>query len=109
MIKPALLYKDELNKKNVESWYKSENMYYHSGPVEHCLELKDNNEVHQLVSIDKNNEVIGYISYCIDWAAMSAYNFGIISYDKGNLTFVKDLYQVIFDLFFKYNGYILDI
>ncbi len=56
MLKPAILYETELQKKNYESWYDTDNMYWHSG----CGEFKiliydDTSSRHQFVSVDKNN------------------------------------------------------
>ena len=104
MLKPAQLYKDELNEKMIETWYKPENIYYHGGTGEYTIDLPDNNKNrHDFVSVDKYGDVIGYISYCIDWESMVVNNLGIISFDKGNLEFVKDLYQVICDVFEVYH------
>lgn len=104
MLKPAQLYKEELEKKNTEAWYQPENIYWNGGTGDSSINLPDNNYgSHCFVSVDKEDNVIGYISYCIDWSAMSADRFGIISFDKGNLTFAKDLYQAICDLFEKYH------
>lgn len=73
MLKTAQLYKEQLYEKNIESWYKPENIYYHGGVGEYLIELPDNNEnTHCFVSVDEFDEVIGYISYDIDWYAMSA-------------------------------------
>lgn len=103
MLKPAQLYKDELNKKMIEGWYDIDNMYYHSSPASYSIDLSDNNlESHSFVSISKE-EIVGYISYCVDYQVMSADNFGFISFDKGNITFIKDTFQLIKDLFYKYN------
>ena len=103
MLKPALLYKEELLKKHYEHWYKPETSYY-SGLCNWSIKIEDNNEyVRQFVSVDKNNNVIGYIAYNVDWNVRSASQFGIISYDKGNIEFVRDLYKTIYDLFFVNN------
>ena len=100
MLRAAQLYKEELEKKNIESWYKPENIYYHGGTGEYMINIPDNNaDSHCFVSVDKDDNVIGYISYNVDWSAMSADNWGIISFDKGNLIFAKDLYQAICDCF----------
>ena len=104
MLRPAQLYKEQLENKNIESWYKPENIYYHGGTGEYSFNIPDNNaQVHSFASVDKNNNVIGYIGYCVDWSAMSADNFGMISFDKGNLEFVKDIYKVICDCFKVYH------
>lgn len=104
MLRPAQLYKDELQKKNYETWYDPRYMFYNSGTGAYDIQLADNNcDKHQFVSVDKDDNVIGYISYKIDWQALSADNFGIISYDIGNVQFAKDCYQAICDLFEKYH------
>lgn len=104
MLKPAQLYKEELQKKNYETWYDQRYMYYNSDIGAYDIQLADNNcEKHQFVSVDKDNNVIGYISYKIDWRALNADNFGIISYGIGNVEFAKDCYQVVCDLFEKYH------
>ena len=103
MIKPALLYKDELQKNYIEQWYTPESKWY-SGLCNYTLDVADNNErKRQYVSVDKSGRVIGYIAHNIDWSTRSAQQWGMMSFDKGNLTFVRDLYQVVSDLFLKEN------
>ena len=104
MLKAAQLYREQLETKNIESWYKQENIYYHGGTGEYMMDVPDNNaDSHCFVSVDKDDNVIGYISYSVDWNAMSADNWGMISFDKGNLVFAKDLYQAICDCFEVYH------
>ena len=104
MLRPAQLYVDELQKENIKAWYKKENIYWSGGAGDSRLNIReDNYDGHQFVSVDKENHVIGYIAYRIDWSAMSADQFGMISYQKGNLEFVRDLYQVIYNLFKVYH------
>lgn len=104
MLRPAQLYEDELQEENIKSWYDKSNIYYHGGSGSEVIELPDNNyDKHCFVSIDKYDNVIGYISYSVDWQAMSVGNFGIISFQKGNLEFIKDVYKVICDLFEIYH------
>ena len=103
MLKPAQLYKDKLQEENIKSWYKPENIYWHGGTSEYTIELPDNNGSHHFVSVDSNDNVIGYISYTVDWQAMSADGWGMISFNNGNMEFVKDLYQAICDCFEFYH------
>ena len=104
MLKPAQLYTEKLQEENIKSWYKPENIYWNGWAGESQIELPDDNgSCHCFVSVDRNDDVIGYITYNVDWAAMSADRFGIISFRKSSLEFAKDLYQVICDCFFKYH------
>lgn len=103
MLRPAQLYKEELLKKHYEQWYRPETNYY-SGLCNWSLDIKDDNgEKRQFVSVDKNNKVIGYIAYNVEWTTRSASSFGMISYEKGNLEFVRDLYKTVYDLFLVEN------
>lgn len=111
MLKPAQLYKDELNKKMIEGWYDLSNMYYHGGPGSYELDFGDSNEnCHSFVSVKRKqfgveiiDTIIGFISYEVDWEAMSVDNFGFISFDKGNVEVVRDAVQCMRDLFIKYS------
>jgi RimJ/RimL family protein N-acetyltransferase len=104
MLKPAQLYREQLQRKNTEAWYKPENIFWNGGTGDAEISLPDNNyERHCFVSVDKDDRVIGYISYNVDWSAMSAYGFGAISYDKGNLVFARDLNTAICNLFEVYH------
>lgn len=103
MLKPAQLYADQLRIENIKSWYKPENIYWHGGTGEYEIQLSDNNkETHDFVSVDNADNILGYISYAIDWEAMSADNWGIISFQKGSVEFAKDVLQAIRDCFHKY-------
>ncbi len=104
MLKPAQLYKEKLQEENIKAWYKPENIYWNGGTGDSTIQLPDHNyDRHCFVSVDENDNVIGYIGYCVDWSAMSADRFGIISYRKYNLTFGKDLYKAICDIFEVYH------
>lgn len=104
MLKPAQAYKDRLYEEYINTWYKHENIFYTGWTGNSMPELPDNNyDSHHFVSVDKNGHLIGYISYSVDWIAMSADRFGIISFDRGNVLFAKDVYKAICDLFGVYN------
>lgn len=104
MLKPAQLYEEQLKLKFTEEWYDIRNMYYAGWTGTEIPELPKNNyDQHHFVSVNKKDEVIGYISYNICYLSMSADRFGIISFDKGNVEFAKDLYTAICNLFEIYN------
>ncbi|MCM1224309.1 MAG: GNAT family N-acetyltransferase [Lachnospiraceae bacterium] len=104
MLKPAQLYKDQLQEEIIKSWYKPENIYWNGGPYDSMIDLKEDNfDIHQFVSVDKNDNLIGYITYETNWNIMSASGFGIISFKKRSIDFAKDVYKAICDLFEKYH------
>ncbi len=104
MLRPAQLYADKLQEESIKSWYKPENIFWNGDVGEYTIQLPDNNKERDcFVSIDKNNNIIGYISYWVDWISMSADGWGIINFRKGNVEFVNDLYQAICNCFEVYN------
>jgi hypothetical protein len=103
MIKPAQLYEEQLKKKLIEKWYDPVYKYYFIGGS-HTLELPDHNyDKRNFVSI-VNDEIIGYIAYNFHQQTKIANQFGLISFDIGNLIFIKDLFIIIKEIFEKYNG-----
>ncbi|MDO4562204.1 MAG: GNAT family protein [Clostridia bacterium] len=103
MLKPAQLYQDELNKKYINTWYDDRYMYYRSYGTG-IIELpKDNYDNHHFVSVDDNDDIIGYMSYHINWNIKTANAFGIISFDIGNVMFLRDIKRATDDIFYKYN------
>lgn len=104
MLKPAQLYREQLAKKEWETMYDMDYIYFHSWTGGRITPLDDDNyQVHRFVSVDENDNVIGYIGYCVDSPALSVDRFGMMSFDKGNMLFIKDLYQAVYDIFYKYN------
>lgn len=104
MLKPAQLYADELKRKYAETWYNSEYMYYSGWTGSSELDISKNTyDSHDFASVDKSGKVIGYICYSVNYVTMDAYKFGAISFNKGNVEFANDLYQVICDIFEKYH------
>lgn len=83
MLKPAQLYKEELEKLFLRTWYDLKYMFYSGWTGSELPTIPDNNyDAHHFASVDNNGNVIGYISYRISWITMSADNFGIISFGK---------------------------
>lgn len=105
MIKPAILYKEELERKFKEIFYDLKFQYYTHGTFNNIPEIPNNNEkFHCFASVDENDNVIGYISYGVDWETMTTCGFGAISFaPAGNVLFAYDLRKVIDDIFVKFN------
>ena len=90
MLKPAQLYEEELKQKLIECQYKPEYKYYFSGGA-YAISLPDNNEKrHDLVHLDKDDNIDGYFSYQIDWQSKSLYNFGLIGFKNNNARFIRE-------------------
>jgi hypothetical protein len=107
MLKPALLYKEQLEELEALSWTDMSKMYWHGGPYRYQLQIdqgrNDSYGRYQWACIS-SNKVVGYISYHIDWESMSAYSWAIVSYIDGpNITLMKDLGDKINELFTKNN------
>lgn len=104
MLKPAQLYREELQEENINAWYQPKNIYWNGGVGDESIDLPDDNyDSHHFVSVDKNDNVIGYICYSVDWNALSADRFGMISFRKGNIEFAKDVYRAICNIFKVYH------
>lgn len=104
MLKPAQLYEDKLKEKMINCWYDPRYKYYTGwvGGEEPNLP-KNCYDSHNFVSVDKNDNVIGYISYNVYWITLSASNFGAINFDIGNPIFAKDVISAVRDIFEKYH------
>lgn len=102
MIRPAILYKDEIVA-SMQEWYYTDSMLYYTGSIDNCIpEIAESDEYgpgrYDWAVIERESNVdtvIGYISYRVDFYTGVAYNFGIFSFDRGNLIFVDDLNKIL--------------
>ena len=101
MLKPALLYKDQIMKEFMKVMYTDDYFYYAGYPFAHQLpEIIDRDNVFQYAVMDKFGLVlIGYIQYRKDEYTDSIYSFGMICFDKdSSISFARDLYKLMTDL-----------
>ena len=102
MIKPAILYKEELQKKIAETWFDPDYMYYYdTTPGIPDIADKPDNQ-YQFVSVNEQGEVVGFFSYWVYEPSKRAMNFGLMAFRKHNRTFMKDAIQMFKDMFLKY-------
>lgn len=104
MLIPAILRQEELKTKFHEVCY-SKDMFYLSGDM--CNWIPDINTIPsyndiQYAIIDKNDDLIGYFAYNIDWYASNACGFALISFDRGNTTVAFDVWKEIKKLVYVY-------
>lgn len=99
MLVPAILYKEQIIKE-FQTLYYTEDMMFESGCLnQRCPEIPETpNEGRFDYAIVHNDKLIGYLSYQVDYYASKAYNFGLISFDRGNITIGKDLVNKLEEL-----------
>lgn len=100
MLVPAILYKEEITKKMQEHFYTND-MLYVTGCLENwvpnIVECPDSS-CFQYAIINGNKTLLGYIGYSVDWYSDKAYNFGLFSFDRGNLIVAKDIFEKLEEL-----------
>lgn len=99
MLKPAILYKEELLKKFAEELYTQDYTFYMGyscGTLLPHIEEQENR--YQYAIINKANEVIGYFAYDYWPICDTILNFGLYSFDKGNPIVGYDLYNKLKEL-----------
>lgn len=94
MLVPAILYKDEIEKEFKKLYY-TKDMFFETGGIDNWMpDVKDIPEDYNFqFAIVSQNNVIGYLSYYIDYYVDKVYNFELISFDRGNPIVGKDLYN----------------
>lgn len=103
MLKPAILYKSEIEKLFAEVMYSDDYFYYMGYAHGHVLpEVKPTDNIYQWAIVNKANEVIGWFAYRIDQETDSVYNFGLYSFDKGNVLIGKDVFEKMEELIARY-------
>lgn len=97
IIKPAICFKEEIEKALAEYFYSEEMFLYWGGSLEDYLltvsTCSDNGRI-QLAVLDDDENLIGYIGYIVDYYSSSAAHFGAFSFDKGNPIMGKELFNL---------------
>lgn len=103
MLKPAILYKAEIEKFFAEKLYTEDFFYYVGYPQWFRLpEIKDEENFYQWAILD-GEKVIGYLGYRIDMYTDNVYSFGLLSFDKGNIKLARDVYNKLTELINKHH------
>lgn len=100
MLVSAILYKDQIIKE-FQKYYYTTDMLYETGCMENWTpDIVDcpNESQFQYAIVDKNEKLIGYLGYLVDWYASKAYNFGLFSFDRGNVLVGKDIFDKLEEL-----------
>lgn len=87
MLVPAILYKEQI-KKEFQKYYYTTDMLYETGCMcnwsPEIAECPSESQF-QYAIVDENEKLIGYLGYSVDWYVSKAYNFGLFSFDRGNV------------------------
>ena len=99
MLKPALLYTEEITRKFAEHLYTTDYYYYcgyYCGSTLPKIEEKD--DLYQYAFVDDNDNVIGFLTYRINDYSDTVQDFGLFSFEKGNLIVARDLFKKLEEL-----------
>ena len=104
MIKPALLYKDRLEKKFAEFLYTKEYYFYNGYEVGSMLpNIRQEENLYQYAIVDNDDNLLGYFSYKVDPLTRSAYGIGAFSFVKGSYIVGRDYQKLIKNLVKTYH------
>lgn len=105
MLKTAYLYQEELNKKISEIAFSPKYMFYNFATYWNFnYKLADSSwQSLQFVSVNKENNVIGFFTAEIHRDFDKICNLGIINFQERNLVFSYDLKIFLDSLFVKFN------
>lgn len=98
MLKPAICYKEYMEKELAKKFYTEDMLYYTGCLNSQLLKIEESGKdgFYQWAVLDnKEEKVIGYITYSVDYFSSSAYEFGAFSFDKGNVIMGKELFNLL--------------
>lgn len=93
MLKPAILYKEQITRRFREYYY-TEDLFYESGDMDNWTpEIAENPQAwnRQYAIVDNDDNLIGYLSYAINWYSDEVSRFSLFSFDRGNSIIGFDL------------------
>lgn len=100
MLVPAILYKEQIMKEFQKYFYTTD-MLYEMGCMgnwtPNIFDCPNGNQF-QYTIVDKNENLIGYLDYLVDWYTSNAYNFGLFSFDRGNIVIGRDVFAKLEEL-----------
>ena len=97
ILRPAILYKEQIEREFMKYFYTMD-MFYETGSLESWIpNIKSNSDgyEYQYAITNSNEELIGYLSYCIDFYSGNMSRFGLISFERGNALIGKAVFEEI--------------
>ena len=105
MLVPAILYKDEIIK-CMQKYFYTDDMMFAAGCMDNWVpNIVESPEegCYQWAMVDSNDKLIGFLVYRVDFYVSKAYNFGLFSFDRGNVLVGKDVYTKLEELVNTYH------
>lgn len=105
MLIPAALKKEEIAKAFQKFFY-TDDMMFETGSLHNWSpDIQDCPDActFQYAIVNDEDKLLGYLAYTVDWYSDIAYNFGMISFDRGNVIFGKDITNKIIELVEKHH------
>ena len=105
MLDLALNHEEDVVQKLKSTWFKEKYKFYSFADYYDLIELEKSTwKEHQLVSLNSNGEVIGFISYNIDRSFNSVTNFALVNFSgkEKNITFGVDTLVAVREIFEKF-------
>lgn len=100
MLDLAIKYKEELQKKLVDTWFTDKYKFVHADVYCDEEKIEENTwNKHQFVSLDKDGNVIGYIKYNVNRSDNSCSGLCIYNFSDNKIVFGMDLGQTLKDIF----------
>lgn len=100
MLIPAILRKNEILNEFQKLQYTDDLMYEVGCCDNYMSDIAEepDKETYQFAIVDSNSNLVGYVSYQIDWYSSQAHRFGLMSFDRGNPLIGKALFDIMDNL-----------
>lgn len=100
MLVPAILYKEQIAKEFQKLFYTTDMMYETGCMEQWCPDIPEVPSEGQFsyAIVDSKDKLIGYLAYKVDYYCSKAYNFSLMSFDRGNFIIGKDLFEKMEEL-----------
>jgi len=104
VLKIAFPYQEQINRAWQSIAFNPKYQYYNASDWwSYTVEIANNSwETIQMVSVDKYDHVLGFLGVQVDRVPNKVSNVGVINFGEVNLTFSKDFFQFLTELFTKH-------
>jgi hypothetical protein len=103
MLDFSIKYKERLQGKYIDIWYKEKYKYFFNSACQIFGIDEHTWDTHDFVSLDKDGNIIGNIYYSVNRNTLNAERLCAVNFTDDIYTFGKDLLQVLRDIFEKFN------